>query len=115
MFDSRSLQIGLALIASLVFASAAPAAADHRARLVEAILSEDVSQQATLIQSLAEIADPLVEQTLTAWRGGGVFLFETNDTRTAFILDPQADNDGKAKGIRVIDGEFLKDPAGKPM
>jgi urea transport system permease protein len=101
--------LGLAALA----AQAAPA--EQRSNLVHAILSQDLSEQTQLIEKLIGAEDPLVEQALTAWRGGAVYVHETNNTRTPFLLDAQPDNDGNAKGVRVLDGEFLKDSDGKPL
>jgi len=95
-----------------MFVSAGP---PYRTNLVEAILSDDFARQTEIIKSLIETNDPLVEQTLTAWRGGSLYLYETNDTKIPFLLDAALDSDGNAKGVRVIDGEMLKDSAGKPL
>jgi urea transport system permease protein len=100
------------LLITALFASAAP---QHRTNLVEAILSDDFARQTEVIKSLIEANDPLVEQTLTAWRGGNLYLFETNETKIPFFLDAALDGDGNAKGIRAIDGEFLKGADGKPL
>lgn len=96
--------------------AATPAAFPHRAMLVEAVLADDAGKQQELVKKLVDAgADTLVGQALGAWRQGGVFLYETNDTRTPFILDSQADGDGLARALRLADGEQLKDPAGKPL
>jgi urea transport system permease protein len=88
---------------------------EHRTNLVQAILSEDAIQQTELIKKLADADDPLVEQALAAWRQGGVFILETNDARIPFLLDAQADGEGRAKAIRIADGAVLKDDSGKPV
>src|ERR1041384_7539238 len=108
----RSLLIAASFLFSLASVLAAP---EHRARLVQAILSEDVGEQIALVQRLIDANDPFVEQVLIAWRGGGAFILETNDTRIPFILDAQTDGDGNARAIRVAAGEPLKDAAGKPL
>lgn len=96
----------------LVHAAPAPA---HRTNLVAAVLSEDAAEQIDFVKKLVESTDPLVEQALAAWRQGGLFLYETNDTKTPFLLDVAADADGKAKAIRLADGEFLKNDQGQPL
>jgi len=98
-----------------LFAFSISAAPPHRTNLVEAILSDDFARQTEIIKSLVDANDPLVEHALTAWRGGSLYVFETNETKTPLLLDPVADADGNAKGIRVLDGEFLKDTVGKPL
>src|SRR5258708_3161500 len=67
----------------------------NRALLVEAILSDDVARQSELIKQLADASDVLVEQSLIAWRGGSLYIFETNDTRIPFLLDPATDGEGR--------------------
>lgn len=105
---------GLLFLCS-VLPFALSAAPHHRTNLVAAVLSEDFARQTEIIRSLVDANDPLVEQGLTAWRGGSLYLYETNDTKIPFLLDAALDKDGNAKGIRLIDGEFLKDSAGKPL
>ena len=103
---------GLLLLASLCSATAAP---EHRTNLVAAVLTEDTDQQLALIKKLSDAGDPLIEQALSAWRQGGLYLYETNETRTPFLLDAQADAEGKVKGIRVLDGELIKDGKDQPL
>jgi urea transport system permease protein len=99
----------------LIAAPASHAALKQRTNLVHAILTDDAGQQIELIKKLSEANDPLVEQALTAWRQGGLFIYETNETRVPFLLDAQTDNDGKAKAIRLADGEFIKNEKGEPL
>jgi urea transport system permease protein len=105
------LLIGLALFLSFSARAATPA----RTNLVTAILSDDFDQQAVLIKSLVTANDPLVEQALTAWRGGSLYVLETNDTKVPVVLDAATDGEGSAKAIRLIDGEFVKGADGKPL
>jgi urea transport system permease protein len=115
---SRALRF---IIAMLSVAWLAPvqqlfaADASFRAHLIQAILSEDLTEQTQLLQKLIGAEDPIVQQTLTAWRGGSVYIYETNDTKTPFLLDAATDSDGNARGIRIMDGEFLKGADGKPL
>ena len=78
-------------------------------------MSDDFARQSEIIKSLIEANDPMVEQALVAWRGGTLYLFETNDTKVPFLLDATLDADGNARGVRIIDGEFLKSADGKPL
>ena len=82
-------------------------ASEHRTNLVAAILADDPAQQLSIIRRLADATVPIVAQVLTAWRGGSIYIYETNDARVPFYLDTQLDSEGRAKGIRVIDGEPL--------
>jgi urea transport system permease protein len=112
----RYCACSLLLLAALTRVPAAPAvSAAHRTNLLQAILTEDAGQQTELIKTLFDSSDPLVEQALAAWRLGSLFILETNDTHTPFFLDAQTDSDGKARAIRVADGEFLKDNSGQPL
>ena len=106
---------GLLVLLCCIISFAASAASPHRTNLVQAILSDDFARQTEIIKSLIEASDPLVEQGLTAWRGGSLYLYETNETKIPFLLDAAVDGDGNAKGIRILDGEMIKEAAGKPL
>ena len=113
---ARLILLCLVLLVPLRQLFAAPPPSAHRATLVEALLTEDADKQIDLVKKLVDAGtDPLVELALSAWRQGGVFIYETNDTRTPFMLDAQTDGDGLARALRLADGEQLKDPAGKPL
>jgi urea transport system permease protein len=101
------LKIVVALLAILLSARATFATAEERQTLINAALSEDGGEQISLLQKLIGSNDALVEQALTAWRGGGLYLLETNDTKVPFILEAQTDANGAARGIKVSDGTFL--------
>src|SRR6188768_862711 len=100
------------LLASVV---SIPAAADHRGILVQAILAEDEARQIELVKKLSDTDDPLVGQALSAWRQGGLYLHETNDLRVPFLLDAQSDGEGRAKAVRLADGEFIKDAQARAL
>jgi len=115
---ARFLLLCIVLLVQLrpLTAAPVPAPSPHRATLIEALLTDDAGKQIDLVKKLVDAgADPIVEQALSAWRQGGVFIYETNDTRTPFMLDAQTDGDGLARALRLSDGEQLKDPAGKPL
>jgi len=111
----KILPATLVFLALFTFLSAAFAASEQRATLQKAILSEDLTEQSQLLQTLIDAEDPLVQQALTAWRGGALYIYETNGTRAPFFLDVQTDADGLARGIRVMDGEFIKGADGRPL
>jgi len=105
-----------ALCACPLIAAAAPESRTGiRSNLVEAILVDNPERQAELIKAFARSGDPFVEQVLTAWRGGSVYLFEAGDAKIPFLLDSQTDADGKARGLKVLDSSTIVDEAGKPM
>ncbi len=98
----------------LTFPILAQSAPTPRETLFQAVLSEDVDTQARLIRTLSEGGDPLVEQALSAWRQGGVYLYETPDgKKVPFTLDPATDTNGKSKGIQILNGEFIQDGKGE--
>ncbi len=118
---SRLLALVLLVCASLAGSSvpvagqAANAPSSVRKDLVSAILSEDVAEQTQKIKALAESTDPVVGVVLAAWRQGGIFILETNDTKIPFLLDAQVDADGQAKGLRVEDGAVISGANGQPL
>ena len=89
--------------------------AAQRATLVQSVLSEDAARQRELVKALVGADAPVIASALTAWRGGSLYLLETNDTKIPFLLDAQTDAEGLAKGIRLSDGEVIKDSSGKPV
>ena len=106
-----------ALVWLLCYIFAIPlSAANHRAVLVQAITTNDVAVQADLINSLANVPDPIIEQALTAWRQGSVYLYEPEDQpKVPFLLEAGTDATGKSRGIDLGTGEFIKDAAGQPL
>jgi urea transport system permease protein len=112
---SRLLAVALAALASGLAPGQVFADAAQRAVLVKAVLSDDAGEQQNLIKQLVGANDPVIEQAMIAWRGGSLYLLETNDTRIPFLLEAQTDADGLARGVRLTDGEVFKDPSGKPL
>lgn len=86
-----------------------------RASLVQAILEENQERQIELIRGLVDANDPFIKQALEAWRGGVVYLYETNNQRIPILLDSETDSEGLASAVRVQDGKALTDPGGKPL
>src|SRR5262245_32980019 len=85
------------------------------ATLAKAVLSEAVEEQLKLLQELTEANDALVQRALTAWRQSELFVYESDSVRVPFLLETQADSEGKAKGIRLDTGEVLKGTNGQAM
>ncbi|HWD92157.1 MAG TPA: urea ABC transporter permease subunit UrtB [Verrucomicrobiae bacterium] len=98
--------------------SAAPAPVDDvavREQLVKTLLSEGEEQQ-TNLNALADTGSRLVRDVLTAWTRDGVYVYEAPDkTKIPVLLEEQTDADGKARAIRIADGQFLKDDKGKEL
>src|SRR4051812_30368427 len=109
----------ISLFAAMVFCSSANAATESsdsvvRPLLVKALLSEGAEQQTNLTE-LADTGSKLVHDVLTAWTRDGVYLIETNDAKIPVLLEEQTDADGKARAIRIVDGQFLKDDKGQEV
>src|SRR6185436_11069442 len=88
------LLLALCWIAFNASAPAAPVPAP-RTNLIAAVLAEDEADQIDRVKKLIDSSDPLVEQALTAWRGGALYLLETNGTKIPFLLDAATDADAK--------------------
>ncbi|HEX5219547.1 MAG TPA: urea ABC transporter permease subunit UrtB [Verrucomicrobiae bacterium] len=89
---------------------------DLRKILAQAAIAEDAGAQIELIKQLVGSSDETVSRGLVAWRLGELYIHSADDgTKTPFLLDNQQDSDGKAKGIRVADGQFLSDTNGKAL
>lgn len=91
------------------------AADSNRVDLVAAILSEDLDRQIEIINKLSDSDEPIVNQVLAAWRLSEVYIYEQDDKKIPFLLDPQLNSDGEAKGLRIIDGSVINDAEGKPI
>ncbi len=86
-----------------------------RQKLVQTILSEGPEQQ-KLLNELAESGAKIVHDVLTAWVREGVYLYDSPDgSKVPILLDDQLDGEGKARAIRIIDGQFVQDASGKEI
>ena len=108
----------LAILFVCRVASAAPDSAPPdsavRQQLVKTLLTEGEEQQTNLTQ-LAGTGSKLVHEVLVAWTREGVYIYEADNSKTPILLEEQTDADGKARGIRIIDGQFLKDAKGQEL
>jgi urea transport system permease protein len=113
----RSL-IGLLLLCLQAAAATAPAVPDEslvRQKLAQAILSSGADQQ-QLLNDLGETGSKLASEVLLAWTRDGVYLYAAPDgTKIPVLLEEQQDAAGKGRGIRVVDGKFITDAAGKEL
>jgi urea transport system permease protein len=108
------LKVIAALMVALLATRINLATPEDRQTLIKAVLSEDAAEQTALLQKLIGSGDSMISPALTAWRGGTLYLFETNDTKIPFLLDAQIDSNGAARGIKLIDGTNFVDASGKP-
>ncbi len=113
------LFVGLLLVSFCrpsVTAAAEPAGTEPaiRQQLAQTILTEGDEQQANLTH-LADTGSRLVRDVLTAWTRDGVYLYDSPGGKIPVLLEDQTDADGKARAIRIVDGQFLKDDKGQEM
>ena len=89
---------------------------NYGAILAEAAVTEDSAAQIELVKRLVEANDELVSHALAAWRQGELYLYTASDgVKSPFVLESRQDSAGKAKGIRVANGEFIQDASGAPV
>lgn len=89
---------------------------DYRKVLAQVVVTEDPDAQIELTKQLIGSNDELVSRALTSWRMGELYVYTTTDgEKLPLVLDSQLDSGGKARGIRLSDGQFIQDAAGKPM
>ena len=81
------LKVIAALTVALVMVSPALATSEEREILIKAVLSEDAAEQNALLQKLIGSNDAMIAPALTGWRGGTLYLLETNGTKIPFLLD----------------------------
>ncbi len=106
----------LVLLAAVLLTSTTVRGVEPRALLLQALATNEVSAQISLVQRLTAAQDPMVAQALAAWRQGGVFLLDgPAGAKIPFLLDVVTDAAGKARGLQIATGEALKDAAGQPM
>lgn len=110
--------LSLWLLCLKAAAAPEPGAMDEasvRLKLVQAILSSG-DEQRKLLTDLGDTGSKLVGDTLQAWTRGDVYLYDAADgSKVPVVLEDQQDADGKARAIRIADGQPLKDAAGKEL
>ena len=113
------LVASLLLALATILSSLAGEGADkpsHRATLVQAVLATDATAQEELLKQLVDADDEWVVRALSAWRVSELYLHAAPDgAKVPLLLDPQRDSEGRAQGIRLIDGEPLLGPDGQPL
>jgi urea transport system permease protein len=113
---SLTIVRSLGLAVGFIFIEHAAPAADPRELLVQALTTNDVGAQTLLIQKLADSTEPIVSQTLSAWRQGSVYLLDaSNGAKVPFLLDSVTDAAGKARALEIATGQPLKDKSGQPL
>ena len=86
-----------------------------RQELVQVILSTGPEQQ-KLLNELADTGSKLASDVLNDWTMEEVYLYVAPDGSTIpVILESQQDAAGRSRAIRIDNGQFLKDAAGKEL
>jgi urea transport system permease protein len=97
---------------------AAPATNDDplvRQKLSQAILSEGAEQQ-KLLNDLGDTGSKIASDVLFEWTRDGVYFYTAPDgSKIPVLLEDQQDTDGKARAIRIVDGQPVKDADGKDL
>jgi urea transport system permease protein len=111
-----TLLIAALLARSLAAALASGPVADESAvrhLLAQAVLSSGPAQQ-RLLDELAETGSKVVHDVLTAWARGEIYLTPAPDgSKIPVLLDEQLDSVGLARAVRIDNGRFLVDAAGR--
>jgi urea transport system permease protein len=112
---ARLLRLGL-LVACVFGGAALIAAETARQTIVRAILAEDDAQKRTIITSLIGHGDDAIKPLLAAWRADSLFVFTAPDgAKVPVLLTGEKDDKEAQAAFRVVDGEAVKDAAGKPL
>ncbi len=106
------------ILCGLLLAGRTILAADDaavRPKLARVIVGETAEQQKILAE-LPDSGSRLVREVLTAWTRDEVYLYKSADgTNVPVMLEGQQDGAGKARALRVDDGQVLKDSQGKEL
>jgi len=90
--------------------SAEELAARHK--LAELIIAKP-EDQPKLLSELADTGSKTAHDVLSAWTRDGVYLYVAQGgSKVPVLLEDQQDGKGKARAVRVDDGQFLKDDKG---
>jgi urea transport system permease protein len=115
-----ALQLLLAWVLALSSMSltAAPATNDDlvvRQQLVQTLLGQGADQQ-KLLGELGDTGSKLAGEVLLAWTRDGIYLYVAPDGSSVPVMfEEQQDANGKTRAIRISDGKFLTDAAGKEL
>jgi urea transport system permease protein len=100
------------------FAAPAPDTASTnvvRQELAQVILSKGAQRQ-KLLDELADTGSQLAAGVLSAWTMEEVYLYVAPDgSKVPVMLESQQDANGDSRAIRIDNGQFVKDAAGKEL
>ncbi len=110
-------RIVIFLIAAVILSSLFARGQDtneFRRILAAAVIADDGDAQLEGIKQLINSSDELVARALAAWRLGELYVLTTGaDEKIPILLDSRLDEEGRARAIRIRDGEYLKGETGE--
>jgi hypothetical protein len=120
---SLFLRFFVVLCATTWMRPAANASDSPPAVIAKAVVTEESEEQIRLVRSLAGDTDLRIRDLLTAWKEGGIFIFEAPEgipglaegQKIAVVLTPEKDGEDKQGLLRLDSGEPIKDGEGKPL
>jgi urea transport system permease protein len=120
---SLFLRFFVVLCATTWMRPAANASDSPPAVIAKAVVTEESEEQVRLVRSLAGNTDLRIRDLLTAWKEGGIFIFEAPEgipglaegQKIAVVLTPEKDGEDKQGLLRLDSGEPIKDGEGKPL
>jgi urea transport system permease protein len=87
-----------------------------RETIARAASIDDTAQQIAIIGTLVGQGDEAIAPLLAAWKEDALFILTGEDgARIPVMLSGEKDAAGAMTTTRVVDGEILRDPAGKPL
>jgi len=107
-----SLVAGIFCAGALAAAVPDSAETQIRKNLATAILGSGEEQQ-KMLTDLADSGSKIVRDVLIAWPRDQVIIYESGEGKLPAMLEDEVDTDGKARAIRIDNGEFIKDEKGQ--
>ncbi len=97
---------------------AAPARSETEAQirkdLASAVLGSG-EQQVKLLDDLADTGSKIVRDVLLGWPRDQVIIYESPQGKLPAMLEDEVDGDGKARAVRIDNGDFIKDDQGQAL
>src|ERR1700676_2471061 len=108
----RALKCVLVLAFGFLLQSAITRAEDVpaiRQKIAQAIVSQGAEQQKMLGELSDSGGSKQIRDVLIAWTRDGVFLYDSAGVKVPVLFEDQQDAEGKARAVRIDNGQFLKD------
>jgi urea transport system permease protein len=86
-----------------------------RQKLAQLLIAKP-EDQPKLLSELVDAGSAIPREVLSAWTRDSVYLFPAPDgTKVPVLLEEQQDAKGKARAVRIVDGQYLKDAQGADL